>query len=370
MSKKMNKNRKYRLKKKFKIVLILIFILIIFLFYKLKDKSINISKFNLVEEEVTGPLLDENELIYLALNDTYKLNLNYENIKLTSSDETIAIVSNNIVRPQTEGIVTIIAEYKDIKETIEIDISNLYTKAEIDNTKQLLPCNEYTEEENIYLDKILKSRIDNAGYQTRAGAVAAARFLTLEFKYRIAYFYENGRLLTNGERRYVDGEGRYYHIGLYLSESKFDNIVSSLYGPKIWGCNMYTTTLEILTPNGLDCSGFVSWVLLNAGFDVGDGGAGISESKTNDLDDLGTKIVINKENLAKKEFNVGDLFSRDGHIGILIGMDEEHYYVAEALDYDLHVNTYDDEDLLKSDWYYIIQLDDLYKIDGNLTNMW
>ena len=206
------------------------------------------------------------------------------------------------------------------------------------------------------------------GYKTRASAVEAARFLTLEFKYKIHYFYENGRLLTNGTRSYVDGEGRYYHKGLYLNEFKIKNITSNLYGPEIWGCDLCTKILGEYTPNGLDCSGFISWVLLNAGFDVGDAGAGISDKKTNDLDDLGKKIEIDKNSFDKVK--VGDLLSRDGHIGILIGIDKNTYYVAEALDYDLHVLTYNQNELLKSDWLYFINLDDLYINDGNLTNMW
>ena len=206
------------------------------------------------------------------------------------------------------------------------------------------------------------------GYKTRAAVVEAARFLTLEFKYRIHYFYENGRLLTNGTRSYVDGEGRYYHKGLYLSNNKKDNIIASQYGPSIWGCDLYTKILKETTPNGLDCSGFISWTLLNAGFDVGDRGAGISKNKTNDLDDLGKKVKINKESI--NQAKVGDLLSRDGHIGILIGIDNNNFYVAEALDYDLHVLTYTKKELIKSDWTYFINLDELYLNDGNLTNMW
>ena len=103
--------------------------------------------------------------------------------------------------------------------------------------KDYLPCNEYTLEESQLLDEILEYRISEAGYQTRAGAVAAARFLTLEFPYRIAYYWETGRLNNTG-KKYVDGEGRYYHKGLYLDSSKYDSIEASLFGPAMWGCKM------------------------------------------------------------------------------------------------------------------------------------
>ena len=41
----------------------------------------------------------------------------------------------------------------------------------------------------------------------------------MNFKFRIPYFYENGRLHSSGAN-YVDGEGRYYKVGMYLHEKK------------------------------------------------------------------------------------------------------------------------------------------------------
>ena len=359
------------MKNKVKLVLnIFKILLVLFAFFWFKDKVNTNEYIKKIINKTEEKLLNEDELVYLALDDTYKININNKSVSFMSSDENIAVVENGVLIPKNIGTVTITAYLKKKKQTIIFDISDLYIKATINNKKNILPCNHYSKEENDYLDNILSYKINKAGYQTRAGALAAARFLSLEFKYRIPYFYENGRLLTNGERSYADGEGRYYHKGLYLSESKYSELVASIYGPKMWGCNMYTKTLKIKSPNVLDCSGFVSWLLYNAGFDIGDAGAGISESNKNDLDDLGEKISINPTNLSEQKFKVGDLLSRYGHIGILIGIDNEKYYVAEALDYDLHVNIYTEKELLDSDWLYFILLDNLYKEDGNLTSMW
>ena len=305
---------------------------------------------------------------YLAINETVEIKSSINNLKYISADNSIATVNNGIITGIKKGETTIKVKKGNTIKNIKVYVSDLYTTDILNNNKEYLKCGEYSEKENIYLDKVLEYKIKQVGYKTRASAVEAARFLTLEFKYKIHYFYENGRLLTNGTRSYVDGEGRYYHKGLYLNEFKIKNITSNLYGPEIWGCDLYTKILGEYTPNGLDCSGFISWVLLNAGFDVGDAGAGISDKKTNDLDDLGKKIEIDKNSFDKVK--VGDLLSRDGHIGILIGIDKNTYYVAEALDYDLHVLTYNQNELLKSDWLYFINLDDLYINDGNLTNMW
>lgn len=82
---------------------------------------------------------------------------------------------------------------------------------------------------------------------------------------------------------FADGEGRYYHQGLYLTNSKKNSIIASVSGPCIWGCPLYNweDDLEygyvwgVKKPNGLDCSGFVSWILYNGGFDPGDNGFGV-----------------------------------------------------------------------------------------------
>lgn len=66
--------------------------------------------------------------------------------------------------------------------------------------KTRLTCNRYTLEESILLDKILASRVEEAGVGTRAGVASAARFLSLEFPYAIRYFYENGRLENWGKK--------------------------------------------------------------------------------------------------------------------------------------------------------------------------
>lgn len=291
-------------------------------------------------------------------------------IKYKISDESKLKIEDSKFIGLAEGEVKVTATVSNKTVETTVYVMSSIVEPVINSKKEYLTCKQYTEEEAALLDKALKDRIDTAGYQTRAGAVAAARFLALEFKYRIYYFYENGRLVTNGERSYVDGEGRYYHKGLYLSESKFSSIKASQYGPAIWSCNLYSKIVKMTTPNGLDCSGYVSWLLLNAGFDVGDVGAGISVSRDNDLDDLGEKLKITEENLNSGKIKVGDLISTYGHIGILIGMENDTYYIAESLERDLHVLTLTKAELLKSDWLSFILMDEVYKEDGNLKNMW
>ena len=78
-------------------------------------------------------------------------------------------------------------------------------------------------------------------------------------KYTIPYFVENGRYQKNDFSRPCDGEGRYYHKGLYLSEDKYKTIKDSRAGPAMWGAPLMERSTNTTRYNGLDCSGFVSW---------------------------------------------------------------------------------------------------------------
>lgn len=357
------KKKKLRLKKKYRLlfnrIILIIFIILILLFLKLLFKK----------EPKEDKLLINTDTIYLTINEEYTLNPNKE-VTYNVDNKEVININNNVVKGLSIGNANISVTYKEENITIKVVVTNLYTLPKLNNDKPYLTCKLYTSEEENILDNALKFKIKNAGYKTRSAVVASARFLTLEFKNRISYFYENGRLNNYGNQDYADGEGRYYHEGLYLTENKFKTIKASVNGPSPWGCPLYVDLFKREEKNGLDCSGFVSWALLNGGFDIGDVGAGIDEERTDDLDDLGTKMKVDVDNFDESKIKVGDLFSRYGHIGILIGKENNTYYIAEALDYDLHVLTMTKEEILESEWLYIILMDSLYKEDGNLKEMW
>lgn len=299
-------------------------------------------------------------VVWLSSGETLVLN-NNRFVSSTSTRMKLVAMNNNIEVAETEIVVT---------DTI-VD----YPK-NFNSSKDFLTCGVFSDDEAKLLDEILEYRINEAGYETRAGAVAAARFLTLEFPYRISYYWENGRLNNTGTH-YVDGEGRYYHKGLYLSESKYKDIEASLQGPAMWGCKMISYEDDPPNfvpgrkyPNGLDCSGFVSWALLNGGFDVGDRGAGESPSP-GQLTDLGDFRLLTTSLINSGEIKVGDLFNFWGHIAILIGEDDDNYYIAESLNNykGLVVKTYSKKSVMKT-FKYVVLMDDVYKEDGNLTDMW
>ena len=337
----------------------------------------------------------DNYVVDFKLDDKYYLPLGQEGTVLKD----MIVVGNPTIDIESSTDAISLNEFKYLsntngKTTITVKNGTLQSKSsdvvvtntivqmpkEFDTKKKYLSCEQFTEEEAQLLDEILAYRIAQAGYETRAGAVAAARFLTLEFPYKISYYFENGRLNGTGTH-YVDGEGRYYHQGLYLSKSKYDQLVpgAKLQGPQMWGCKMKSYEDDRANgyipggkyPNGLDCSGFVSWTLYNGGFDVGDGGAGESPYIDGQMTDTGKYMRLTQGMIDRGEVRVGDLLNIYGHIAIIAGDDGDNFYVAESLNNykGVILKKYSKKKVIQS-FPYVVLMDEVYKSDGNLTNMW
>ena len=174
------------------------------------------------------------------------------------------------------------------------------------------------------LNTNLKSRIELAGYGTRAGVVEAARFLTLGLDNKIPY--KNG--------------GKFFELGLN----------------------------EDWNSDGLDSSGFVSWALLN-------GGANINKTMTiKELINTNTtgnlKITADLYKYYDK-IQVGDFAYRDSKIGIIIGKDNGILYVAESnLEEGLIVTQITSYGNSSSNYSHIYFTDDYYNSVGNISSMW
>ena len=324
--------------------------------------------------------------VYLYIDQKQKVNIDTSNLE----DKNITYYSNNptIADIDENGIVTgkafgktsiIIQNKKEAYKEINVVVTRLIKEMDAAAKREYFTCNMLNDEEANLLDDILFDRVNRAGYKTRAGVLAAARFLTLESTYEVPYFYENGRLENYEPYKHVDGEGRYYHRGLYLSPRKTTEITASFVGPVMWGCKLQNYTdwggvyvTGELYPNGLDCSGFVTWALLNGGFDVGDIGAGI-EPEHKDVTDLGELVYLSDELMASGRVKAGDLIGLDGHAAILIGWDENNYYIAESLNTTKGVvaTTVKRSDLVHNSIYkYVVLMDGVYKEQGNYTSYW
>ena len=320
----------------------------------------------------------DSDTIYVPVNGYYKyyryLVGKSSKIKVLEYDDSIINFDKGIIQGLKEGTTKLTIQVDDKEYNTDIVVTSLISRRNTDGydySKSYLTCKKYTEEEASLLDNILKNRINSVGYKTRAAVVEAARFLTLDFPYRINYFYENGRQTTNK----VDGEGRYYHVGLYLTESKYSDLTGSTTtknkGP--WGCSLYSYPAKRKIDNGLDCSGFVSWALLNGGFDVKDVGAGWADDA--DLTDFGEVRKITTDLSISNEIKVGDLLHSEkagGHIGIIVGIDKDYYYIAQALWFDQIgvIVTKIEKEKLKTEFPHVVLMDKYYEKDGYLTNMW
>ena len=319
---------------------------------------------------------------YMAVGESYNLEtaLDYvgdvdTKVTYESSDQNIVSVDENgNITAHNLGTVTITGTTSNKLTTrFETSTTNLLRPPTLNNSKKIVPCNQYSKEQIDELDRILASRVEEAGEGTRAAAVAVSRFLTLEFPYKVPYFYENGRISTNG----VDGEGRYYRKGLYLGVDKQNEIKKVMVGPSSWGCPL--TNFEnneyrkpnVRYPNGLDCSGYVSWILKNAGLDIGDIGAGFSHKYN--YTEVGELNKNTYELLHSGKVKPGDLIGWDGHIAMIGAMTDTKIYVTESLLPGVIMDEYDYSSP-KSKFYsrydHIIDMSNQYKGDGNLRYMW
>jgi hypothetical protein len=361
---KLKKKVRRRLKN---IILLIIIVCVVIFFGKNINKDNQESNINTGENNIV--ITVDNKDIYLIKGEEYKIDYN-KSLKY-EYDKGVISFNEGIIKANNKGNTKLtITNGKDTKE-VNITVTDLLVTSTVNNSKSYLGCHEYSESDALLLDKVLEFKINEKGYLTRAGALEAARFLTLNFPYKLKYFFENGRLdRSNSFFDYVDGEGRYYHKGVYLTDNKFSDLKASLRGPQPWGCSMPNDTTKQNNPNGLDCSGFITWALVNAGYDPGDVGAG--PNTFNDITDIG-KIVYFTDEGAFDNVKVGDLIGRNGHIAMLVGYDGNKYYVGEALDrgeYDMHVYSYTKEELMNTELQYFVYMDDFYKEDGNITNMW
>ena len=324
------------------------------------------------------------DTFYLAIGESEKLNYDIESskddYKLTWSSENEDIVSisdGKIVGVNLGTSVVTLKSESGKKAEVSVTVTDLIRKPELDDKKKFLPCHAYTEEEAHIIDEALRTRVLNKGEGTRAALIETIRFMTLSFKYKVSYFYENGRMHESGVRK-ADGEGRYYHKGLYLSEDKFKDIKVSHKGPAIWGCpltnlqdhNRYKLGAKM--PNGLDCSGFVTWSLYNSGLDVGDIGAGIND-RHKDMSDVGEMHSLTYEYANSGDYKVGDVIARWGHTALIAGKDSEYLYIAESLLKGVRIEkvSYKNPNSSLYKYYaYINKMDKEYSKNDDYTDMW
>ena len=212
-------------------------------------------------------------------------------------------------------------------------------KYDENNTKPFMSCNTYTSADKIRLDSMLKQVVNEAGYGTRAGVVAAARFLVGGLDYKIPYL---------GPKTVDSSLGRYQKIGLNIGQRGS------------WGCSVSGWK------QGMDCTNFVSWAFYQNGI-------------------LGFPYNTNHKPVRSviNQIRVGDLLYTPctsnckndyklNHVGIIIGIDNNYIYVAESTTGDVNaiiVTKWQKNNMPTSGKFSVVHFFN-YAKDGNVTNMW
>ena len=151
-------------------------------------------------------------------------------------------------------------------------------------------------------NNLIASNVENSGYGTDAGVVAAAVTLIAElgnnYDVKIPYFWGggHGQMITGAEGN--------------------------------WGSNQCRASANgrIYDYCGLDCSGFVAWAIWNGGFNIAARTAGNFQNLP------GAERVSLTESAVLQP---GDLIESGAHIVLVVGVDEDagEYICAEASGY-------------------------------------
>lgn len=221
------------------------------------------------------------------------------------------------------------------KKTLELscaieDKLIYHFKYDENNTKPFMKCNTYQAAERMELDTKLRQVVNEAGYGTRAGVVEAARFLVGALDYKVPYV----------------GASRYNEKGLNIGQSN------------AWGCSGV----------GLDCFYFVYWALSQNGLPLG---ALYSGDKPKTRDVL-NQIKVGDYILTPCEEDECKNRYRIDHIGLIIGIDDNYIYVAEATTGRTNavvVSKWEKNNMPDKGKFSVVKLVK-YPSEGNVTNMW
>lgn len=220
---------------------------------------------------------------------------------------------------------------KEYKINCKVDDRLVYHfKYDVNNTKPFMKNNTYTSVDKLRLDSMLKQVVSEAGFGTRAGVVAAARFLVGALDYKVPY----------------EG-GKYYNrIGLNIGQTG------------AWGSS----------GSGLDCYSFVAWARSQNGLPDD---SFYSGKKYNTYDEV-SRIRVGDylltpctSSVCKNQFNIN-------HIALVIGIDNNYIYVAESTTGNINalvVTRLDKKNLPKKNNLSLVK-HVTYKSDGNVTDMW
>ena len=226
------------------------------------------------------------------------------------------------------------------KKTIDCNISDemiYHFQYDENNQKEFMKCNTYNASDKVRLEELMRKAILEAGYGTRAGVVEAARFLVGGLDYKVPYL---------GPKKVDSSLGKYEKVGLNI-------------GSNGWGC-MVSGWIQ-----GIDCTNFIKWAFAQNGLSV----TPYNESNTFKVREVLNKVKVGDFLLTPCQDSCYASFQ---HIGIIIGIDDNYIYVAEAATGNINavvVSKYEKNNMPSKGNFSIVKLYN-YQDEGNITNMW
>ena len=265
-----------------------------------KEKEITIN--NIYKNPPSGTC----EATVIGNNTAIKVNVtsNIEIKKYKYNNEefksnTFTVKDNN--SPFKVTIYDIYDNYKEIncKEKYIFDTNF----KEITTSKTYTPCNnDWTKENNE-----LKEIVEKYGYKTRDAVAASATYLA-NFKYKVAYSW-GGKSVSPG-----------INPNWGCTKSVTKNVCSEI-------INSNPNNLECMY--GMDCTGYTSWAYAQAGFDKSIlRTSSQSTGMWGNFDASKHKYSFLKNQDKVKEIKPGDIVHTEGHVGIVIGINETQLQVA------------------------------------------
>ncbi len=209
--------------------------------------------------------------------------------------------------------------------------------------KPNMKCNEFTASDKIRYDDELKRSINEAGFGTRAGVVAAARYLVGAFDSGVPYL---------GPKKGNSALGRYNAVGLNIGKQG------------AWGCNVDGWT------QGMDCTNFISWVFKQNNLSINS----YSTKNVYKTLDVIDRIRVGEIMLTPRTSPSDNPYKNQNftHVGIVIGVTNDYLYIAESTTG--NINQIVTSKFSKKNWpsqtkFTRVRFEN-YSKDGNLTDMW
>lgn len=228
-------------------------------------------------------------------NDSSRTSINGSSSIKTSISDAIIDATKTFVDRINEQI-------EEAKEKIELEAD--------ESVNDYLDPSTMTEEDwKRYQDKF--DEVIRNSSSPKEAAANIAKFMAYEFP-KLHYFWGGGHDIGSEEE----------FMGLNRNWGQDEKVVYG--GSTGWAEGSYF-------PNSFDCSGFVTWVLLNAGINIGDYYSGYSPSSpclnTTMINTMGDHYGFDNENLLDI-IEPGDIAWQSSHTGVVVDVDKENHTIT------------------------------------------